>query len=158
MLPDEDDQIRPDELPNLQRHKFGTPEWERHYSARSRIEGYFSLLKTGNIVAFGRLWARFTDFGKITLATLFAMIAVNMDSIDRWFERQALRDAGDDDGRPPRIERPHFKDYVRRVGDEVPAPEPAVSSPPSAGPPPAGAPPSPGPRRTRSKRRASRRR
>jgi hypothetical protein len=150
--------IAPDELPNLQRHKFGTPEWERHYSARSRIEGYFSLLKTGNIVAYGRLWARFTDFGKITLATLFAMIAVNMNSIDRWFERQTLRDRGDDDGRPPRIDRPHFKDYLRRVADEVAAPLPASGSPPAAGAPPAGAPPSPGPPRTRSKRRASRRR
>jgi hypothetical protein len=146
--------IRPDELPHLQRHKFGTPEWERHYSARSRIEGYFSLLKTGNIVAYGRLWARFTDFGKITLATLFAMIAVNMDSIDRWLERQALRDAGDDDGRPPRIQRPHFKDYLRRVADEAPAVEPAAGSPP----PPGAEPPPPPPPRTRSKRRASRRR
>ena len=35
-------------------------ERQQHYSARSRIEGYFSLLKTGNIVAYGRLWARFT--------------------------------------------------------------------------------------------------
>lgn len=151
--------LRPSDLPSMQRYAFGTPEWERSYSARSRIEGFFSLLKTGNIVGYGRLWARFTDFGKITLATLFAMIAVNMDSIDRWFERQRLRDRGDDDGRTARIQRPDFKDYLKRAADEAPMPQPVAGSPPTNGPaPPNAAPPPPTPARTRSKRRASRRR
>lgn len=119
----------------MQGEIFGTPEWTLKYSSRSRIEACFSRLKSGDVTPYGRFWARFTDFGKNWLATLLAFVAVNMTEVESYLKRKALRDAGRDDGRKRRIERPRFTDFVRRAVVEPIVSRPAVvgTGPPDRG-------------------------
>jgi hypothetical protein len=123
------------ELLAMQGEIFGTPEWTLKYSSRSRIEACFSRLKSGDVTPYGRFWARFTDFGKNWLATLLAFVAVNMTEVESYLKRKALRDAGRDDGRKRRIERPRFTDFVRRAVVEPIVSRPAVvgTGPPDRG-------------------------
>lgn len=57
-----------EELARYQPDVFGSPEWERNMNRRSRVEGFFGMLKNKAVVDLCRSTMRFFEFGKRSLA------------------------------------------------------------------------------------------
>lgn len=83
------DRVEFDELPFWQEHAWMSPQWQASYNRRNIVEGVFGNLKTapgqditrGNIHVMGR--------AKTSLLVLFAAMAYNLASLDRYTKRQA---------------------------------------------------------------------
>lgn len=67
----------------------GSPEWQDSYARRSRVEGFFGMLKNPAVAGVSRLTARFFEFGKIALATLLRVAATNLAMVSAWEHRRA---------------------------------------------------------------------
>jgi len=82
-----------EELARYQPDVFGSPEWERAMNRRSRVEGFFGLLKNKAVVDLCRATMRFFEFGKRSLAVTIRTMTANLHAVQLWEEREKTRTA-----------------------------------------------------------------
>lgn len=141
-----------DELPFWQPDAWMSPQWQASYNRRNIVEGVFGNLKTapgqdisrGNLHVMGR--------AKTSLLVLFAAMAYNLASLERYTQRQAAQTSGatvTPITRIPRLRTRRLRDVAvrieaRRIRRELEAlaEEDPFSDPPDQGGDPPGDPPS----------------
>lgn len=107
-----------DELPFWQPDAWMTPQWQASYNRRNIVEGVFGNLKTapgqdisrGNLHVMGR--------AKTSLLVLFAAMAYNLASLERYTQRQAAQGSGatvTPITRIPRLRTRRLRDVAVRI-------------------------------------------
>lgn len=72
-----------------QRDRWGTPAWEKSYSRRTRVEGYFGNLKGSATEYLQRGAFRVFGLAKVSLMLLAFVVATNLRLVRRWRQRTA---------------------------------------------------------------------
>ncbi|MDT4894257.1 MAG: hypothetical protein QOE97_3292, partial [Pseudonocardiales bacterium] len=93
-----------------QRHYWGSRNWIRSFSRRSRVEGWFGNLKNDSTEALGRGRFRVMGLAKTSLMLAIYASATNLRLLHNWTERNAVpQEAGEGNQPHARHSRPRSR-------------------------------------------------